>query len=213
MARLDASERKIFYLTRLKEHRHLIKSAVDRMAEGDLVHAITIATSIRALIHETGSSKPLLKQLRSDYLSLPIHSTKEAVENPRFAHLQKKTVLKIAANIMITAGKPTLRPTLDIAGCEVRTVGHWWTNLGLIVPGGPALSRKEIILGIANKEGAHVDDDMPPAYRIMLESKSIRIKVNDSDSEAINITRYVCGTAGVELLDCLERNFTPDREN
>jgi hypothetical protein len=29
---------------------------------------------------------------------------------------------------------------------------------------------------------------MPPAYRIMLESKSIRIKINDRDFEAINIT-------------------------
>jgi hypothetical protein len=81
------------------------------------------------------------------------------------------------------------------------------------VPGGPALSRKDIILGIANKESVHVDDDMPPAYRIVLESESIRIKVNDSEFETINITRYVCGTAGVELLDCLERNFTTHGEN
>lgn len=92
MARLGASERKTFYLSRLEEHRHLMRSAVDRMAEGDLVHAITIATCIRALIHETGSSTPLLKRLRSNYLSLPIHSTKEAEDDPRFAHLQKKTV-------------------------------------------------------------------------------------------------------------------------
>lgn len=185
---------------------------MDRMAEGDLVHAITIATSIRSLIHETGSSKPLLKRLRSDYLSLPIHSMKEAEEDPRYAHLQKKTVLKIAANIMINAGKIALSPTVDIGACQVQTIGHWWANAGLIVPGGSALSRKDIVLGISNKEGAHVDDDMPPAYRIMLESKSIRIKVNDSDVEAINITRYVCGTAGVELLNCLERNFTIDRK-
>lgn len=114
---------------------------------------------------------------------------------------------------MIAAEEIALRPTLDIAGCEVRTLGHWWTSAGLIVPGAPALSRKDIIVGIANKEAAHVDDDMPPAYRIMLESKSIRIKINDRDFEAINITRYVCGTAGVELLDCLERNFTVDEEN
>jgi hypothetical protein len=210
MARLSASERKAFYLGSLKDHRHLMKSAVDRMAEGDLVHALTIATSIRALIHETGSSKPLLKHLRPDYLSLPIYATKEPEENPRFAHLQKKTVMKIAANIMLSPGKLALRPTLDISGCETQMLGHWWTNAGLIVPGAPALSRKDIILGIANKQGAHVDDDMPRAYRIVLESKSLRIKINDSDHEAINITRFVCGTAGVELLDCLERNFAAD---
>jgi hypothetical protein len=73
--------------------------------------------------------------------------------------------------------------------------------------GGTPLSRKDIVLGIANKEGAHVDDDMPRNYRIMLQSKSIQIKINNTESEVVNITKYVCGTAGVELLDCLERNF------
>jgi hypothetical protein len=209
MARLVISERKAFYLSSLEEHRHLMKSAIERMAQGDLVHAIPIATSIRALIHETGKSIPLLKRLRSDYLSLPLHTGKEPEEDRRYAHLQKKTVLKIAANIMISERKLSLNPTIDTEVCEVRTLGHWWNNAGLIVPGGVALSRKDIILGIADKEGAHVDDDMPPAYRIMLESKSIRIKMNDSEYETLNMTRYVCGTAGVELLECLDRNFPP----
>jgi hypothetical protein len=213
MARLNTSERKAFYLKGLEEHRHLMRSAVDRMAEGDLVQAITIATSIRTLIHETGKCTPLLKRLHSDYLSLLIRSAKEPDEDRRYAHLQKKTVLKIAANFMISEGRFSLRPTIDTAGCELRTIGHWWTNAGLVVPGGVALSRKDIVLGIANKEGAHVDDDMPPAYRIMLESKSIRIKINDSEYEAMNMTRYVCGTAGVELLECLDRSFPPVGKN
>jgi hypothetical protein len=48
---------------------------------------------------------------------------------------------------------------------------------------------------------------MPRAYRIMLESKSLQIRINDADYEVVNISRYVCGTAGVELLDCLDRIF------
>jgi len=139
MARLDTSERKAFYRRGLEEHRHLMKSAVEQMAEGDLIHALTIANSIRTLIHETGNSKPVLKHLRPDYLSLPIYSTKEHAEDPRFAHLQKVTVLKIAANIMIAPGKLFLRPTMDIPSCQTASLGHWWTNIGLIVPGGVAL--------------------------------------------------------------------------
>ena len=80
-------------------------------------------------------------------------------------------------------------------------------RLGTYRSGGAPLSRKDIILGIANKEGAHVDDDMPRNYRIMVQSKSLRIKINDTEYEPVNITKYVCGTAGVELLDCLERNL------
>ncbi len=114
--------------------------------------------------------------------------------------------MHVAANLMIVDGKLSLNPAINIAHCEQKTLGRWWTELGMIVPGGAPLSRKDIILGIANKEGAHVDDDMPRNYRLMLQSKSIHIKINDSESEAVNITKYVCGTAGVELLDCLDRN-------
>jgi len=115
--------------------------------------------------------------------------------------------MHIAANFMIAGGKLSLNPTINIAGCEQKALGRWWTDLGLVVPGGTPLSRKDIILGIANKEGAHVDDDMPRNYRLMLQSKSLRIKINDTEHEPVNITKYVCGTAGVELLDCLQRNF------
>ena len=77
----------------------------------------------------------------------------------------------------------------------------------MVVPGGSPLSRKDIVLGIADKEAAHVDDEMPRAYRIMLESPSIRIKINEGEYEAVNITKYVCGTAGVEMLAYLDKSF------
>jgi hypothetical protein len=207
MAQLSAGEKKAYYLTALEQHRQLLKSAVEQMAEGNLVHALTIATSIRALLHETGSSIPLLKRLRTDCLSLPIFTTAAPKPQPIPPNVRAVTLMHIAANLMIAGGKLSLNPKINIEGCEQKTLGRWWTDLGLVVPGGTPPSRKDIILGVANKEGAHVDDDMPRNYRLMLQSKSLRIKINDTEHEPVNITRYVCGTAGVELLDCLQRNL------
>jgi len=98
MAKLSAGERKAYYLTALEQHRQLLRAAIEQMADGKLVHALTIATSIRALVHETGSSTPLLKRLRTDYLSLPI----------------------------FTAAAPKPRPTPPGAGCPVhgRCLSH-----------------------------------------------------------------------------------------
>jgi hypothetical protein len=206
MAQLSKGEKKAYYLAALEQHRQLLEAAVEQMAEGSLVHALTIATSIRVLLHETGSSIPLLKRLRTDYLSLPIFTTPAPKPQPTLPNVRAMTVMHIAANLMIAGGKLSLNPTINIKGCEQKTLGRWWTDLGIVVPGGTPLSRKDIILGIANKEGAHVDDDMPRNYRIMLQSKSLRIKINDTEYEPVNITKYVCGTAGVELLDCLERS-------
>jgi hypothetical protein len=207
MAQLSAGEKKAYYLTALEQHRQLLKDAVERMAEGNLVHALTIATSIRSLLHETGNSIPLLKRLRADYLSLPIFTTAAPKPQPTPPNVRAATVMHIAANLMIADGKISLNPTINLECREQKTLGRWWTDLGLVVPGGTPLSRKDIILGIANKEGAHVDDDMPRNYRIMLQSKSLRISINNSEYEPVNITKYVCGTAGVEMLDCLERNL------
>jgi hypothetical protein len=207
MAQLSAGEKKAYYLTALEQHRQLLRAAVQQMAEGSLVHALTIATSIRALLHETGSSIPLLKRLRTDYLSLPVFTTAAPKPQPTPPNVRAVTVMHIAANLMIVGGKLSLSPTSNIEDCEPKTLGRWWTDLGLVVPGGTPLSRKDIILGIANKESAHVDHDMPRNYRIMLKSESLRIKIDDTEYEPVNITKYVCGRAGVELLDCLERNF------
>jgi hypothetical protein len=207
MAQLSTAERKVYYLEALEQHQQLLKSAVEQMAKGNLVHALPIATSIRALLHETGRSIPLLKRLRTGYLSLPIFTAATPKSQPTPPNVRAVTVMHIAASLMIEGGKLSLNPTIDIGGCEQKSLGSWWTDLGLVVPGGTPLSRKDIILGIANKESAHVDDDMPRNYRIMLQSKSLRIKINDTEFEPVNITKYVCGTAGVELLDCLERNF------
>jgi hypothetical protein len=213
MAQLSTAERKVYYLEALEQHRQLLKSAVEQMAEGNLVHALTIATSIRVLLHETGQSIPLLKRLRTDYLSLPIFTAATPKPQPTPPNARAVTVMHIAANLMIAGGKLSLNPAINIGVREQKTLGRWWTDLGLVVPGGTPLSRKDIILGIANKEGAHVDDDMPRNYRIMLQSKSLRIKINDTEYEPVNITKYVCGTSGVELLDCLERNLSVSRWN
>jgi hypothetical protein len=176
MAKLSATEKRAYYMAALEQHRQLLKAAVEQMSEGNLVHALTIATSIRVLLHETGSSIPLLKRLRTDYLSLPIFTTAAPKSQPTPPNVRAMTVMHIAANLMIADGKLSLNPTINIESCEQKTLGRWWTDLGLLVPGGSPLSRKDIILGVANKEGVHVDDDMPRNYRIMLQSKSLRIR-------------------------------------
>jgi len=208
MSKLSGAEKKAYYLAALEDHRQLLKDAIAKMAEGNLVHALNIATSIRALVHETGSSKPLLKSLRADYLSMPILTGKPPkLPRPLRPNEHAAWVLHVAANFSIRDNQLSLNPTLIAEHCEETTLGRWWTDLGLRVPGAAPLSRRDIILGISNKESAHVDDDMPRNYRVMLQSKSIRIKINDAEEEVLNITRYVCGTAGVQMLDCLERHF------
>jgi len=63
-ANLSREEKRKLLLSSLEDHRHLLRSAIKAMAEGDLRQALPIAVSIRTLVHETGRTKPLLKSLK-----------------------------------------------------------------------------------------------------------------------------------------------------
>jgi hypothetical protein len=39
------------------------------------------------------------------------------------------------------------------------------------------LTRREVVLGVADKEGAHVDDDMSDNYRKVLESQPLQFAI------------------------------------
>jgi hypothetical protein len=203
MTKLSTEARKKFYLEKMKEQQHLLQTAVDGMANGDLVQALHVATSIRVFVHETGGSKPLLKQLRVDYLALAIL---ERVRTPPPGH--EDLLFHCPVSTRIEGGVVKLIKELDHAGYSITTLGAWWENACMILPSVGRISRRELILGLSNKEGgAHVDADITEKYQNLLESKFFNIKINDMDPSPVNVSRTVAGKCGVELLDCLERNF------
>jgi len=58
-----------------------------------------------------------------------------------------------------------------------------------------------------NKEGAHVDADMPVKYQALIMSKLVDMVVNGVVIGPLNVSRFIAGTSGVQMLDCLDRNF------
>lgn len=209
MAKMGAAEKNMFYREKLDEHRHILSGAIKGMSEGDLLQAFTIAITIRVLIHETGRSIPLLKNLKSNYLDLQVYDFAVPPPDPSLRYARKTTIMALPFALRLTEGKRVIaiRPELEAINLELRTLGMWWTRKCLIMPGCTPLSRREVVLGIAHQEAAHVDDDMPKAYKDVLESKGLAVRFGENDIEVVNVTRLVCGTAGVQLLDCLSREF------
>jgi hypothetical protein len=98
-------------------------------------------------------------------------------------------------------------PKLDVEAYAPSILGKWWTRPSLILPGLGGLSRKEIVLGFADKEGAHVDVNLSPRYRQLLESKQLQIGWSKEGVTPLNLSRYMTAQAAIELLDCLNKNF------
>jgi hypothetical protein len=209
MAKMTAEERKQFFAQKLNEQRHLLRASITAMGVGDLTQALHVATIIRTLVHETEASKPLLKHLHANYLELPILD--RIMEPPKDLGGGVKSITFTCPVSATISDKGIVSLVPDVPGPEYvqSTLGVWWDrNPCMVLPALGPFSRRELVLGLANKEGgAHVDADIPERYQLVLDSQFVRFKINEIDVGPLNISRLVAGRAGVELLDCLDKNF------
>jgi|SRR5689334_862928 len=198
-------------LARLEEQIGLLQSSLDAYYRGSLSEALRIATLLRVLVHESGSSKPLLKQLRSDYLSLPILDKKDPGENP-----QQENVVCLKVGLRIGPG-PVVSSAVDLSApfLEPTTLGRWWNNQIIMFPSQSGklmnYSRKRVILILANKEGgAHLDPEPDPDYVKLITEVPLILQAGGAAIETPNLAKYVAAESGVELLDSLKRNYFPE---
>jgi hypothetical protein len=85
-----------------------------------------------------------------------------------------------------------LNPDLDQQSYSPSILGKWWTRSSLILPGLGGFSRKEIVLGLADKEGgAHLDIDLPHRYRQLMESQQLQIGWNKESVSPLNLSRFM----------------------
>jgi hypothetical protein len=206
---MKSEERKKYYGAALQEQRHLLQRSIDGMASGELAEALNVATRIRTLVHEAGRNKPLLKYLKNNYLDMPMRDIRVNVAPAGPPGTQSITFfVPLSVSLGVPEGKLTLMKELNDEEYEDSTLGRWWTNVFMNLPGIGPVTRKEIILGVADKEGgAHVDADISAKYEAILTSKMVVLKAKDVDVEPLRFTRLATGRAGLEMLKFLEANF------
>ncbi len=114
---------------------------------------------------------------------------------------------------------PTIAPAVDLASSHhtVSSVGAWWnatvftfqSRLGTQL----IYRRKHVVLVLANKEGgAHVDKDIDPDYARLLTDSPLSFTFAGIEVETPDLARFLVAQFGVEMLECLKRNFFPDED-
>jgi|SRR5580704_7675158 hypothetical protein len=208
MAKLTGDEKKKFLREKLEEQRHLLGKSIREFASGDLAEGVRLAIAMRVLVHETGGSKPLLGQLTPNYLQLEVLDRKPPKEEKLPPGTHKAVVMSVPISVQISDRGVLLNTNLGVDDYEPSILGKWWTRPCLILPGLGGLSRKEIVLGITDKEGgAHVDVNLSPRYRQLMDSKQLQIGWGKGEVTPLNLSRYMTAQAAVELLHCLNKNF------
>src|ERR1700728_122201 len=193
---------------RLKEQRGFLRRSLQAFLDGDAAEAVRIATAIRILVHETKSAKPLLKQLRSDYLQIPI------LNHPLPTPVNPGGIILYYIGVGIQLGPDRIvRPIVDLSEpLQLGILGSWWIHPCLIFPdeqGHPFVyKRKELILTLADKEGgAHVNATLPSEYERLVTVAPLKVVTQGIETDSVNLARYVCVQSAAHIIECLERNF------
>jgi hypothetical protein len=195
-------------LARLREQMGFLRASLHAFYDGNFAESLRIATTIRVLVHETGSSKALLMQARPNGLELPI-----------LDHLRERTeheeILSFAVSVRL--GSP-VAPAVDLGSSHysVSSVGAWWNRTVFTFPKfGTQLvyRRKKVILILANKEGgAHVDKNEDQDYRRLMTDPPLSFAVPGVQLDRPDLARFLTAQSGVEILHCLKGNFFSDEE-
>lgn len=199
-------------LSKLKEQMSLLQASVHAFYQGSFVESLRIATSIRVLVHETGNSKPLLKQARPDGLDL------EILEHVGEPSPGQEEIMRFAVSVRLGPG-PAIAPAVDLASsqCSLSSVGSWWGRTVFTFPSRVGTqvvyTRKQVVLILANREGgAHVDPNEDPDYSRLLTDQPLAFVFSGVPIETPDLARFLTAQSGAELLECLKRNFFPDSE-
>ncbi len=198
-------------LDKLREQMDFLRTSLRVFYEGQFAESLRIATTIRVLVHETGMSKPLLKQARPDGLDLQIKELAGEAKSP-----DEEEVFSFAVGIRMG---PALAPAVDLGSSHytLSSVGPWWnrsvftfrSQLGRQL----IYTRKKVVLILANTEGgAHVDPNEDPDYARLLTDQPLTFGFQGVPIETPDLARFLTAQSGVEMLECLKRNFFPDAE-
>jgi len=196
-------------LAKLREQMDFLRTSLGAFYAGDFAESVRIATAIRVLVHETGMCKPLLKQAKPNGLELPIL---EHVDE----WIGEDEIFSFAVSVRLG---PTVAPAVDLGSSHhtSSSVGAWWNRTVFTFRSRIGIQliyrRKQVVLILSNKEGgAHVDQDEDPDYARLLTDLPLSFADYGLQVETPDMARFLAAQSGVEMLECLKRNFFPDED-
>jgi len=188
----------------LQEQIEFLNSSIKSLDMGFEGEAKRLAVCTRVLVHDTPKSESLLKQLGMK--TIPFYSTAYPWDPKNLlAHLG---LLQIRWNNKGEASY--IEPLDDRPPPFLRWVlfDEWWTEIVFDDRKGSSLMRKDIVLGLANKEGgAHVDPKLTIPYETITRHSIFLIIETPTGKKPLSGKMEILAMRQIshELLKTLER--------
>jgi hypothetical protein len=167
---------------------------------GVVAEAKRLALSVRILVHETGKSKSLLTQLKMKDRPF-VDSTSER---------PSRTVSSYAGlvGIRLEPGPHRYVPSLNTWMARPVSFDQWWNGVIVADLRRREISRRRLILAIANQDGgAHVDPELSEIYAELSRTNSMghTHSVGDVEHPLLGVDHASVRQVAHEVLATLER--------
>ncbi len=188
----------------LEEHIGFLKSSVELYDKGTTAEAKRLAVSIRVLVHDTQASKSLLGLLGIKGRQF----VDTASERPRSV----TTSYAGLVGMLLTAGASEYVPHLDSVAPKLVSFEKWWARPVIIDFKQREITRKRLILAVANQDGgAHVDPELDDIYADLSQSNSMSRMYSSGASwqPLVDVEHASVRQVAHEMLRTLDPAYTP----
>ena len=187
-------------IEQLKEQISFMKTSAKEFDTENYSEAKRLATNIRILLHDTNSSKSLLKQLNIKHKMYYRDSANEYDPKNLMSHHG-------LVGLKISNEGTSYYAQLEKRDCTFKTFDSWWEKIIISDKNKKQFTRKKLILALANQDGgAHVDPELDKAYDDLSRNNSIGwFHSNGSESTPVlKIELFSVRQIAFELISSIE---------
>jgi len=206
-------------LTKLRSQFGFLERSCASFDTGNEDEGEQLAHRVRLLLHDTDHSHSLLGQLGVKaalrYTDTSIHRERETKHLG--GGLYAATVAAHAGLVgwrTTESGAWIYAPGLAPEGDRINppvAFDQWWRKPFLKDTAGRSITRKSVVLDVANKDGgSHIDPVIPEAFRLLSSGSSLPFQTSSGDDSPEAIRGFVMATTrqiAFELMDTLQRDL------
>ena len=196
----------------LSEQVGFLRASCRAVDDGNIAEGRRIAATLRLLLHDTGKSSSLLGQLgmkRHTFFGTACDTVSGQV-------LTECSLLQIR----ISGGKGKYRaPLADRPPGNLRWLDFdaWWSQPVFLDNNRRRLSRKDLVLSVADQDGgAHVDAELDQAYAELSRHHSVgwtQVSLGKEEPLEPDVALLSLRQIGFEVLETLERHVPELKED
>ncbi|PWB51758.1 MAG: hypothetical protein C3F06_10120 [Candidatus Methanoperedenaceae archaeon] len=193
----------------LKEQIQFLSRSAKLYDEGFINEAKRMSVQLRILLHDTTKSTSLLTQLNKKDMLFYDHSWDDTPGN--------LMIFMGLIAIEMGCGKGSFLPLLDKWSEDTprkKSFEDWWNKIVLDDRNGSILTRKNLVLTVADQDGgAHIDSKLDTAYGNITRHNSLRLEFvsfNGKKGFSNRIELASIRHIAYEVLISLKDEFTED---